>query len=69
MRTVALHMKFRDFYIPGGHTRPRVFRPAPSRVGVRRETKGSSLIGLSLRVFREGAEHCTRGACAPRHAK
>jgi hypothetical protein len=69
MRTLSLQMKDRNFEITGEHTRPRVFRPAPSRVRMGRLTKGRSLFGSRLTVFREGAENCTRGACASQHAK
>ena len=45
----------------GEHTRPRVFRPVPRRSeeGVMQSLNGESFGRLP--VFREGAEHRTRG--------
>ena len=45
----------------GEHTRPRVLRPAPSPVASEREQSPNGLDDSRSRVFREGAEHGTRG--------
>src|SRR6266542_4244989 len=51
---------------PGDHARPRVSRPAPSPVGLLvMATTKRCITGLQ-RVVGEGANHCTRGARAPR---
>ncbi|MBM3839507.1 MAG: hypothetical protein FJ398_16360 [Verrucomicrobia bacterium] len=50
----------------GEHTRPRVSRPAPSPVGPSRKPSHLTIAYSDGRlVAGEGADHSTRGACAP----
>ena len=49
----------------GEHTRPGCSWPRLAASFLRSKVKRTFKIFLRVRVFREGAENCTRGACAP----
>src|SRR5882757_9558530 len=54
-----------EFGFAGEHTRPRVFRPAPPPVEAGRKWITRRWPFSRLGVVGGGADHCTRGACAP----
>src|SRR5208282_2914929 len=52
--------------VSGDHTRPRVFRPAPSPVGERLSQVANGEPEQRPHVFREARNTAREGACAPR---
>jgi hypothetical protein len=49
----------------GEHTRPRVFRPAPSPVDLPMIVPTKGCVAGLPKVVGEGLDHCTRGAYIP----